>query len=884
MLNDAAGQRVTTIIAQAGYGKTTLLYDWITSQNLTDRTAWVSLDSFDNSLQQFWAYVVCGLKKVAPELNFDYKNFHLDRSDPQNLAMLNPLFNELIEVSGDIILVLDNFQVITNKEILKSLSYLMDYQPRNLHIILASRSNPPLPLSRLSIQRNLVELTSSDLAFSLSEIKLFLASVIKLRLEPYLIMELFNSTEGWITGIQMAVQFLQSKNIKRPLQLKKQNNTQQLVEYLSEEIMRQQSEEVQTFLLKTSILSELSPAICDAVFERDDSKFLLEILQQQNLFITPIDQDRIWFRYHPQFAEALNFILKQKYPELIPTLNQKASVWSYKNGNPGRAIDYAIAAGDLDKATDILDENAMQAIIKFDQAGLIHWTSHFPDSLLRFRPNLGIYNALANLMVGQVDAVEPVLQIVENVLDGDDQHHIPDEDKDLFRWKIAVVRFIKELRFADKFDQTLFTQISGINPKSDAYLYGYTNHSLAGYYHRILDFDSADREYVEGCQYAQDHQIVHGFVFSLCGLAKIRKQQGRLKEAEWEYRRALKLLQPIAVPNPTGLALVKTGLGEIAILRNDPDGARKLFEEVIDQFDQIEPGFEWHEYLIILIRIAEYFLFLKNIQSARTYYLLAMQFWISKSKPSCMILPELVDVQKQIWIIGNEWEIGANGLKNRIEFLEKSNLIDLPEQVAYAHLLILLGETDHAFTSLNQARQAASRIGYTELLYEIQILTALVYYKSGQSELALNEIMRVIEACAPEEYTRIFFNHGAIIRELVAENRRRYLDEITDIAQVNITNFLEKLVSTSPFSAAAQSDLSKNTENDTGVSNNLSTREIEILELLAEGKSVKQISAELMISVNTTKTHVKNIYRKFGEHKGKLVIQRAIELGLVHAA
>ena len=882
MLAAGAGQRVTTIIAPAGYGKTTLLADWINSLNLADRTVWLTLDEFDNTLRQFWAYVVSGFRKVIPELKVDQNFFMMQHDDPYNLAMLNPLFNELIETSREIILVLDNFHAITNIEILKSLSYLIEHQPNNLHLIIVSRSTPPLPLSRLSIQHDLVEVTDRELAFSLPEIKMYLVNVVKVRLDQDLVKDLLTTTEGWITGIQMAMASSKGKNVERALQYKKHYDNTQLVEYISQEVLQQQPEEIQKFLLETSILSELSTPLCDAIRGREDSQSLLETIQQQNLFIIPVDQNRVWYRYHPLFAEALSIILKRKYPEAIPELNQKASAWSYENGYPGKAIDYAISAGELDKATDILDENAMQAIINFDQTGLVQWTSHFPESLFRQHPNLGIYYALANVLTGQVDPVEPILQIVEGALDGNDQKDLPEEEKFVFRWKISVVRLVKELRFEDKCNQDILSQVASYIPSGDAYLYGYMNHNLAGYYHRNLDFAAAEQAYTQGCDFAQDHQIIHGHVFSLCGLAKIRKQQGRLKDAEWEYNRAQKLLQPIPTPNPTALALIRTGLGEIAILHNDLEGAKKYFKEVIEQFDQLEPGIETHDYLTVIIRISQYMLCIKDIQSARNYFMLGIQTWQSNSKPASLILPEMVDVQKQISIHSNEYEIGATGLLNRINFLEKSHKISLVEQVAYAHILIMQGETDQALAVLLPARETANRIGYGELVYEIQILIALAHSKTGHSESALAEVMKVIEACTAEEYCRIFYNHGSIIRDLVAENRRRFFDKMNNLVQVDIANFLEKLVSTSSISAAAQPDQGKRyARNDQEENKNLSTRELEILELLADGKTIKEISSHLMISINTTKTHVKSIYRKFGEHNGKAVIQRAIELGLL---
>lgn len=877
-LNKGLEQRVTTVIAPAGYGKTTLLYDWITSQTLADRITWVSLDRFDNTPSQFWAYIVAGFKKAIPELTFDHTFFQRQSLNSQDMAILNPLFNELTGLSRDIILVLDNFQVITNRDVLASLSYLIEYQPRNLHLVISSRTNPALPLSRLSIQHSLVGLNSTELAFTPTETKQFLASIMKIRLEQYLITDLYNNTEGWITGIQMVALAMQNKKNRRFTAYSKQYDLQELVNFLSEEVLLHQPEHIQDFLLKTSILTEFSPAICDEILQKNDSKEILNYLLQQDLFILPTDQSRTWYRYRTFFAEALTNLLQQKQPDLYPVLNQKASLWSYEHGYPGNAIDYAIAAGDLDRATDILDENAMQAIIQFNQPGLIHWTSHFPENLLRLRPNLGIYYALANLMMGQYDAVEPVLLIVEGVLDSDSTQ-IASEDRDIFRWKIAVVRFIRDLKFGDRCDNELLPQILSTNPLNDAYMYGYLNHMLASHYHRLPDFNMAEKEYVAGCQYAQEHQIVHGHVFSLCGLARIRKQQGRLKEAEWEYRRAQKLLQPITEPNPTGQALIKSGLGELAILRNDLDTARQLFEEIIDQYDQIEHGFEWQEYHIIQIRLVEYCLYIKDIQAAQYYLKLCIQTWISFSKPGSIIMPEFVDVQKQIWILNNEYETAAVTLKSRMDLLEKWGKTSLAEEVAYAHILILQNNTEQAFQIISRAGAEAEKLGWNELLYEIHILMALIHAHSGQMDLALNETMRVIQSCAVEEYTRVFYSHGPVIRDLVAENRRKHQGRIENAL---VTNFLEKLTTPSPFSASSQSDLSQKPSNTSEEIKNLSTREIEILELLAEGKSIKEISSELMISINTTKTHVKSIYRKFGEHNGKAVIHRAVDLGLLN--
>ena len=322
LLGQSGDSKVTFLIAPAGYGKTTLLVEWLSSASYThEHTAWVTLDPFDNSPSRFWAYIIAALRKVFPQITDNLNPPYPLPTSPQNFEELIPLINEISQLQSRFNLVLDDYQAIDREEIHQSLGYLIDHQPKNMHLILSSRKTPPIPLARLRVQQRLTELTVKDLAFNFKEINSFLQQVLGLKIERNQLVTLQQATEGWVAGLQLIALSLQGRPdfLSQISNLAKGNC--QIFSYLAEEVLNRQDPAIREFLLKTCLLSEFSAPLCDELLGRTDSQNLIHQIEMANLFIVALDERQQWYRYQSLFANALAHHIQVNQPELIPSLH-----------------------------------------------------------------------------------------------------------------------------------------------------------------------------------------------------------------------------------------------------------------------------------------------------------------------------------------------------------------------------------------------------------------------------------------------------------------------------------------------------------------------------------------------------------------------------------
>lgn len=351
-LDDALrqGHPLILVVAPAGYGKTTLVTDWLGQASIP--AAWLSLDEGDNNPARFFRYVVATLQTLDAKLGQSLVDtVHTIPQSPE--AFVDHLINDLAAAEQPIILALDDYHVITSALIQEAMVYLLDHVPPNLHLVVQTRADPPFRLPRLRVRGAMTEIRDRDLRFTSEEMTAFLNSVHRLNLPAEQIAALDSRTEGWPAGIHLAALALQGLSAERTAQFIQafSGSHHYVIDYLADEVLRRQSEEVQSFLLQTSILKRLSAPLCDAVTGQQGSQALLELLQKSNLFLVPLDDQRRWYRYHPLFADLLRARLAQIYPDQVPVLHQRASMWYERNELGPEAVVHALAAGDLERIT-----------------------------------------------------------------------------------------------------------------------------------------------------------------------------------------------------------------------------------------------------------------------------------------------------------------------------------------------------------------------------------------------------------------------------------------------------------------------------------------------------------------------------------------------------
>src|SRR6266705_2113890 len=417
-LNEGLQRKLTLISAPAGFGKTTLVSEWVEGiEQPRARTAWLSLDEGDNDPARFLAYLVAALQTIAATLGEGVLGVLQSPQPPPPEAILTALLNEITTLPDHFVLVLDDYLVIDAKAVDMALTYLVEHLPPQMHLVIATREDPQLPLARLRDRSHLTELRAADLRFTSSEAAAFLNQVMGLSLSAADIAALEDRTEGWIAGLQLAALSMQGHQDVAGFIRAFTGDHRYIVDYLVEEVLQRQPAPVRSFLLQTSILDRLHGPLCDAVTGQEEGNARLEALERGNFFVVPLDDRRHWYRYHHLFAEVLSAHLLAEQPDQVSTLHRRASAWYERHGSTADAIRHALSACDFERAADLV-ELAIPAMRQSRQeARVLGWLKALPDELLQVRPVLSVGYAWALLLNGELEGVEARLQNAERWLD-----------------------------------------------------------------------------------------------------------------------------------------------------------------------------------------------------------------------------------------------------------------------------------------------------------------------------------------------------------------------------------------------------------------------------------------------------------------------------------
>ncbi len=408
--------QMTLVAAPAGFGKTTLISSW--ARGVQQPVAWVSLDEADNDPTLFWAYVVSGFQSAYPDGDEGFWG-QLDILQlPPKKTLLTQLINTLAESNRKIILILDDYHLISNPQIHKDLAYLIDNQPTTLHIVLLTRADPPLPIPRLRGRGLLTEIRAADLRFTIEETEIFLNERMRLGLSDDDITVLDHRTEGWIIGLQLAAISMQGRSDKHNFIADFSGGHYFILEYLTEEVIDHLPKSLRHFLLQTAVLDQFNASQCDFVVGIENSAVQLEELQYHNLFIVPLDDQRIWFRYHHLFRDLLkNRLVREFSADHCLDLYRKASQWCLQNNDRVEAIKYALLGEDFDAAADLIEHTASGTMLHGHLVTLLNWIDMLPESLLESRPRLNFYQAWALSLGGKPKIAEQILLAAKSTLD-----------------------------------------------------------------------------------------------------------------------------------------------------------------------------------------------------------------------------------------------------------------------------------------------------------------------------------------------------------------------------------------------------------------------------------------------------------------------------------
>ncbi len=436
-MNAAMRGALTLIVAPAGWGKTTLLGAWHTEASRGAwPLAWVSLDVSDNDPTRFWTYVIAALNTVHPGVGETSLALLYSSSLPPIEVVLTSLLNALTQLQAEIVLVLDDYHLIEAQPIHVALTYLVEHLPPNVHLVIASRSEPLLPLARLRARGALTELRAANLRFTAEETTAFLTDVMGLPLSAEQVAALLTRTEGWIAGLHLAALSLQGRDDVAGFIATFTGSHRYVVDYLIEEVLLRQPEEVQGFLIQTCILDRLSGPLCDAVRERDDSQARLAQVERSNLFLVSLDEERQWYRYHHLFAEVLRSHLRQTQPSLVPELHRRASRWYEQHKLFDEAVTHALTIPDVEHAARLIEQYAQFTNFPSQFQALLGWLNRLPDALVRTQPSLCLMHAITLMLTHQLEKSSARLQDAERCL----QETIPAEQRRTILGQVAAFR------------------------------------------------------------------------------------------------------------------------------------------------------------------------------------------------------------------------------------------------------------------------------------------------------------------------------------------------------------------------------------------------------------------------------------------------------------
>jgi len=879
LLNAGLKRPLTLISAPAGYGKTTLMSDWRNGFGSGYPLAWLSLDSEDNDLARFFSYVSAALKTLDLKLP---QGLVSQLHSPQMASveeLITLLVNGVNAYPKDFALILDDYHVITEPAIHKALAYLLNHPLLNMHLVLMTRSDPPLPLARLRARGQMVEIRADDLRFSIEETTAFFNTAMGLNLSAENIRALDQRAEGWIVGLQMAALSTRGKTDATAFIKAFTGSHRYILDYFAAEILQQQSESIQRFLLKTSILDRFTASLCDAVVggSNNSSQILME-LEQKNLLIIPLDDERQWYRYHHLFADLLQTLLGKFQPETIPELHRKAAGWFESQGLLEEAVRQSILAKDYELTTHLVDQIRDRLWGHGDALTLLNWFKTIPEELIRSQPYNCLAYASAFTLTGQFENAEQWFQRVdEHILRANASHDLspprPSEvnPSPFTPWMLYGVDSLRSMIARCRGDTANAIALSQRAlekiPIDDVRAYGRAlfYHGLAHFYAGHLD--EAQRVLMEAVQF---NQVSGHFAAYLCAshhLARVSISQGHLHDAKAIYQRANDFIAE--QQSEVFVGIEKIGIGGLYLEWNELETASSYVE---CGMTLAELGGDIH-----FLR-AGYFA-QGRLAQARGDWDRAQEI-IQKAEQVARRSPTSIDIAyMQAWRArlhlaqGNLAAAARWAEKKELENLDPTNFQREFELLALARVRLALGKTAQASNLLESIRIAAENGGWHGLVLEVQMLQALVDQAAGNETKAIDMLSQVLTQAQPEGYARIFLDEGAPMATLLYKVSTRRTSNVRDYAERLMgAYFREQAEQPIPLAKTLHGD---------ALLEPLSKRELEVLRLMSDGCLNKEIAKELVIAIGTVKRHTVNIYSKLAVKNRTEAVTKARHLGLL---
>jgi LuxR family maltose regulon positive regulatory protein len=859
---------VALVSAPAGFGKTTLLVDWLGGETPgSARTAWLSLDRRDSDPSVFWSYIVAALRKVAPAIGTDALAM-LQTSPSALQAVVAMLLNDLAALSDDLVLVLDDYHAVESIEVQESMLFLVENIPAQLHLVVASRADPPWPLAGLRARGDLVEIRTADLRFTGDEASAYLNDAMGLDLAPRQIDALEGRTEGWIAALQLAALSLQGRSDPSEFIEGFAGDDRFVVDYLVDEVLSRQPDDIRTFLLETSILSRLSAPLCAAVTDRRDAKAILEVLERSNLFIVPLDDGRRWYRYHHLFADVLRARLADEQAQLVAELHLRASIWHEQNGDTADAVHHAMAGRHFERAAQLVELAGPQLRRTRQERTLRLWLEALPADVYEDRPVLAIALVGARMATGTTHGVEELLQLVESTIErASPPPTVFDEESfAALPVQLAVQRAGLALLSADVANTIAHaTRALELVEPDDHLRRGSAVALLALAQWTAGDLAAAERRYAEAIQAL----IAAGHLADMLGcslaLADIQIAQGRLTDATRTFEAGLRWTTDH--PGLRGAADMHVGLSEVLIERNDLEGAARHLATSVDLGESAglpQYAYRWRVTMARLCRARG------DLDRALELIDEAAPLFDTDFSPPVRPVAALrtrVQLAREDTEAAQRWATERGlGADDDLSYIREF------EHITYSRVLIAryarerdVRLLDEALTLLARLRAAADEGGRVGSLIEILVQQATAHHAHRDVPAAIAALDQALTLAERDGHVRLFLHAGPSLITLLQSAAS------SAAASPHVRLVLAAAQPTGrPPAPRAPSTLV----------DELSARELDVLRLLRSDLSGPDIARELIVSINTVRTHTKNIFMKLGATNRREAVRRADELGL----
>ena len=791
-LNTGLDKKLTLISAPAGFGKTTLLSEWIP---ICPRpVTWLFLDEGDNDPTQFWAYFIASLQGLHPDLGASAFALIQSPQVPPIKSILTELINDLIAFSDPFASVLDDYHFIDSQPIHEALIFLIDHLPANMNLVITTREDPALPLARLRALDHLTEIRALDLRFTQEETDAFLRNVMGLELSRQDVAALEDRTEGWAVGLQLAGLSMQRQADKKAFIADFSGSHRHILDYLTDEVLQQQPEEVRTFLLQTAILDRLSGPLCDALTGRIDGDKRLAHLEAANLFVVPLDEDRRWYRYHHLFADLLHSQLACSQPDLIPELHRRASRWYEGNGNIQAAIDHALQDTDLTQAAYLIEQHTLPKLYQGEVARVVSWFDRLPEAILESAPMLCICKAWGFVLMrrgARMEEAEQALHAADLALD---RVNANEALRDLVAGHAASIRAFLLRRPALMSRKpgrliALSKEALRLLPGEEKAIRSTAALNIGYGYLALGDLEVASLAFIQTLEEGLDGGNYYAAIYGPINLAVIEILQGHLKEAlqlcETSIDRFNQVLAGQYFPPIGALYILK---GSILLEYDCLGDAEQALTEGLDLVrwtgESVAPKKGYTALARLRAIQGDWPAMLETVKNLEeTWPEGALYAQALRHRLSLRIRPDDLVVQKdaQTWL--EQCGIEFEGLA-AIDSVDPVNTTFFESYLNAAHVLARLAkrkaegyQLEGVHDYLERQQDFAASHGFASWVVEIAIARTLLYQSAGKKIEALETLEGALSAAAPTGLFRIFLDEGKPLQTLLEELTPHLTDE-----------------------------------------------------------------------------------------------------------